>query len=673
MHKKYKTGLMIFTFIVLTGQFLVRGYVASAHELSSLENIVDTGYEDDVRTVLNDWDYTEQENSIILTRYIGMSTDIIIPGSIDGKQVFLQNSGNSTGLDRFPENTTSIVVGNADQKVKVTDGNAARLFSELTNLTYLDASGLDTSDITTMYRMFYNCRNLITLDVSGWDTGCVTNMDYMFQTCNSLTGLDVSGWDTGNVTSMYSMFRGCSSLTGLDVSGWNMGRVTNISCMFYSCASLTELDLSDWDTSNITGSNMDAMFYDCSGLNTLNVSGWNISSVTSTQNMFFNCSSLTRLDLSSWDTGNVTSMNYMFYYCSSLAELDISGWDTGKVEAILYMFNNCSNLQVLDLTGHDYSSVIPGWTVGVFDLVDASAMLPTLIISNDPLIQNICDGPIAGRVPAGPTYHFGEGIFTDENGNARSEMKYFDTLLVTDVNDFTVYSIANKYIPDKDGAVFSGWYLDEAYSQPFEKAGDTMELPDLISANLYAKYVNEYTVTFVDYDGSIIKETIVLEGGSAIAPEENPTREGYTFTGWDKDFENITEDMVIKALYEEKKGLQENMDKGDENPGNGNLGNDSQESENPGNSNQENENPENEEYRNDNQENEEINTPDVIVSPPEISTAENMQMDNSDSTTAKVLADSPKTGDTVAIEFYILLLFSSFVAFIILKLKNIKE
>ena len=58
-----------------------------------------------------------------------------------------------------------------------------------------------------------------------------------------------------------------------------------------------------------------------------------------------------------------------------------------------------------------------------------------------------------------------------------------------------------------------------------------------------------YTVTFVDYDGNKIKEEKVEEGSKATAPN-NPNREGYDFIGWDKEFNNITKDIIITALYE---------------------------------------------------------------------------------------------------------------------------
>lgn len=73
---------------------------------------------------------------------------------------------------------------------------------------------------------------------------------------------------------------------------------------------------------------------------------------------------------------------------------------------------------------------------------------------------------------------------------------------------------------------------------------------DVVTAklDLYPKYnVQQNTVTFLDSDGTVIDEQIINYGASATAPEYN-CAEGYTFIGWDSEFDCITENITVKAI-----------------------------------------------------------------------------------------------------------------------------
>ncbi len=62
-------------------------------------------------------------------------------------------------------------------------------------------------------------------------------------------------------------------------------------------------------------------------------------------------------------------------------------------------------------------------------------------------------------------------------------------------------------------------------------------------------YVQEFTVTFLDWDDYVLSTQKVKKGASAVEPRVS--REGYVLTGWTEKFDKVTSDIVTKAIYEE--------------------------------------------------------------------------------------------------------------------------
>ena len=57
-----------------------------------------------------------------------------------------------------------------------------------------------------------------------------------------------------------------------------------------------------------------------------------------------------------------------------------------------------------------------------------------------------------------------------------------------------------------------------------------------------------HTVTFVDWNGTVLDTQTVAFGADATAPA-NPSRSGYVFAGWDTAFTAVTENLTVTALY----------------------------------------------------------------------------------------------------------------------------
>ena len=100
-------------------------------------------------------------------------------------------------------------------------------------------------------------------------------------------------------------------------------------------------------------------------------------------------------------------------------------------------------------------------------------------------------------------------------------------------------------VPDRVGYRFTGWDKD------YRKV--------LSDTTIMAEYVEQFTVTFINYDDTVISSQLVDEGGNAAAPQERDVKQKpesddgvYVFAGWDKTFENVQTDITVKAVFKIK-------------------------------------------------------------------------------------------------------------------------
>jgi len=91
-------------------------------------------------------------------------------------------------------------------------------------------------------------------------------------------------------------------------------------------------------------------------------------------------------------------------------------------------------------------------------------------------------------------------------------------------------SVASPADPTKYGHDFSGWYVDNEFTQPF--VFETMPAQNI---TLFAKWsLNRVGVIFDSNGGSDV-ETIVNDFGTAISKPADPEKSGYTFVNWFSD------------------------------------------------------------------------------------------------------------------------------------------
>ncbi|HHH5706882.1 TPA: BspA family leucine-rich repeat surface protein [Listeria monocytogenes] len=392
----------------------------------------------------------------------------------------------------YATNLTEIDLSGLDSSAVT---NMYNMFNRCSALEELDVSHFDTSSVTNMSYMFYDNRNLEVLDVSNFDTSSVTTMQSMFDECNSLEILDVSNWDTSSVTNMYAMFRYCTSLKELAVSNWETSSVTTMGVQFAYCTSLKELDISNFDTSSVT--NMYAMFVGSAGLEELDVSNFDTSSVTNMQAMFENCTGLGELDVSNFDTSSVTTMQKMFDGCTSLEELDLSNFDTSSVTTMAYMFRNCTALKSLYLDHFTTPKTIT-------DMFTGTTALTYLFVSHNLIgfagLENTSWYDEKNWVQFSnyaqlQSYHwkqseptgYRKGAFLSLTMDAMGGQ--FEDMEEQKVQNKVSGEYWDEIVPVKEGHYFDGWYLDRNFTNKFD-----FSLPATVSATLYAKWVENYTV-----------------------------------------------------------------------------------------------------------------------------------------------------------------------------------
>ena len=135
-----------------------------------------------------------------------------------------------------------------------------------------------------------------------------------------------------------------------------------------------------------------------------------------------------------------------------------------------------------------------------------------------------------------PTYTvtLNAGNGTINSGNVTSYTYGVGATLPTDVT--------------RTGYIFKGWYDNEALAgSPVTAISNT----ETGNKEYWAKWeINQYTITFDTVGGSTVA-SITQDYGTAIAAPADPTREGYTFIGWDKEIPSTmpAENVTVTAKW----------------------------------------------------------------------------------------------------------------------------
>ena len=425
---------------------------------------------------------------------------------------------------------------------------------------------LGTLDVTKNTALeFLNCfgNNLTTIDVSE-NTALVT----LYCASNQLTEIDV----TGN-TALQHLDFGQNNLTSIDLT-----RNVNLLTVSYNQNPVTTLDVSR----NTALKELHCTFTPLTSLdiskNTalekLNCLGVQLTELDVRQNTaltFLECfdNQLTELDVS-----RNTALRHLGCSYNRLTELDVR--QNTALERLECNNNQLTTLDVrqntalerLECKENQLTSLDVSQNVNLKLFICTGNAYPIAVGENRTLaISTLPEGfeiEKAGNWTGGTV---SDGILTVDEGATEVTYAYdcgsskpvtfkltltdgctvtFDTDGGSAVEPQTVVS-GRKAVrpadPVRSGYTFAGWYLDgEVYDF------DTPVTTDLtLTAHWTA---NQYTITFDTAGGSEIAP-ITQDYGTPITAPADPTREGYTFAGWDKAIPATmpAENMTVTAQW----------------------------------------------------------------------------------------------------------------------------
>lgn len=320
-----------------------------------------------------------------------------------------------------------------------------------------------------------------------------------FYCCSGLTSVTIGN----SVNSIgHSAFLGCTSLTSIDLPN----SVTTIGdCAFDYCSGLTSLTIP-----NSVTSIKHYAFKNCTSLNSVTISN---SIMSIEYGVFRECSNLTSVTI----PNSVTSIeSEAFYYCTSLASVTIPNSVT-NIGGIAFAY--CNNLEKV----YCYAEEVPSTSKSAFNesLIEyATLYVPAKSIeaykTKAPWSQfgSIIALPTLSYIIDGITYKVTEPIIGD--------------------------IITPEPEPSKEGYTFSGW----------SEIPSTMPDHDVTVTGSFT--INKYKLTYKVDDADY--KSYDVEYNTAITPEEVPTKEGYTFSGWSEIPETMpANDITITGTFKVNK------------------------------------------------------------------------------------------------------------------------
>lgn len=193
----------------------------------------------------------------------------------------------------------------------------------------------------------------------------------------------------------------------------------------------------------------------------------------------------------------------------------------------LFVLASCEKIAVASAEVNEKGELVLTYVDGTTSVVDGYKVIVDAAVNDDGhLILTYSDGTTEDRgfqtIPAVTV------TFVDHDGTVLGTAETYRGLGVSAPAD-----------PEREDYVFAGW--DTAFDKVM---GDTT-----VTATYTAK--ETFTVTFKDYDGTVLKTETVTVGKDATPPAE-PVRADYNFAGWQGSYTAVTANVEVIATYTEK-------------------------------------------------------------------------------------------------------------------------
>lgn len=207
--------------------------------------------------------------------------------------------------------------------------------------------------ITLPFISFYQANCDISEFVKQIDTSNMTRMCNMFSNImignTDISLLDLSHFDVSNVTTFYQMFASSTGIRRLDVSNWDMSACGNteqqLQQMFGGMSNLIELDLSTWK--NFKPQSLYNWFYACTSLERLDLSSFDTSELKDVRQLFRNCNKLKYLDIRSWTFDSISSSYAGAYWASIPSTCEIIVKDEAAKTYVLTQNSSFTNIKTV--------------------------------------------------------------------------------------------------------------------------------------------------------------------------------------------------------------------------------------------------------------------------------------------------------------------------------------